>query len=262
MSATRDPAIRARPEGETDPFLKTLGFWAGDQPVLALCAYATHPMSYYGNGAVSGDFVAMARRQRDADEPGVLQVYVSGCSGNVTAGKYNDGSPDNRPVLAARLHDAMRRAWQAAQRRPLTQATLRVAPLKLEPRDGGAFTVEHLKKRLAHDPTPFGQCLAALGLSWRMHADREDHAIDVPAIDFGAACLLLMPAESYVEYQLAAQKLRPDGFVVVAGSGECGPGYIPIERAWRENDGNLNDWCWVAPGAEQRMMDAMSRVLK
>ena len=34
------------------------------------------------------------------------------------------------------------------------------------------------------------------------------------------------------------------------------PGYIPIERAWKENDGNLSDWCWVNPGSEKRMTEA------
>jgi hypothetical protein len=29
-----------------------------------------------------------------------------------------------------------------------------------------------------------------------------------------------------------------------------------------EKDSNLSDWCWVAPGAEQPMLDAIRRVLK
>ena len=47
-SATRDAGIREKPEGTVDPWLKTLSFWSGERPVLALCCYATHPMSYYG----------------------------------------------------------------------------------------------------------------------------------------------------------------------------------------------------------------------
>ena len=35
-------------------------------------------------------------------------------------------------------------------------------------------------------------------------------SIDLPAIDFGAAQMLLLPAEAYVEYQLYAQARRPD----------------------------------------------------
>ncbi|GIW81576.1 MAG: hypothetical protein KatS3mg105_3383 [Gemmatales bacterium] len=39
--------FREAPDGLIDPWLKTLSFWDRDQAVLALHAYATHPMSYY-----------------------------------------------------------------------------------------------------------------------------------------------------------------------------------------------------------------------
>ncbi len=261
MSATHDPKIRAGEEGTIDPWLKTLSFWTGDRPVAALSVYATHPMSYYGQGNVSADFVGLARKRRQADEPGVFHFYASGCSGNVTAGKYNDGSPANRPILAERLYQGMLGAWKATKRLPLSRVEYRKVDLRLEPRSGPGFTVADLRQRLKTDPKPFGQCLAALGLSWRKRAD-AGHTIDVPVLDFGVAQLVLLPAESYVEYQLRAQQLRPDSFVVVLGYGECAPGYIPIERAWREHDGNLNDWCWIAPGSEAAMIAALKAGLK
>jgi hypothetical protein len=214
-------------------------------------------MSYYGTGRISADFPGLARRRRQADDPAVFQIYASGCSGNVTAGKYNDGSPANRPVLADRLYQAMQAAWKATKRHPLGQAHFRSQPLRLDPRESAGFTTADLEKHLSPETSARNQCLAALGLSWRQRAERGQ-AIDVPAIDFGPAQLLLLPGETYVEYQLLAQKLRPDSTVMVLGYGECAPGYIPIERAWRENDGNLHDWCWVAPGAEA----AMNRVIE
>jgi hypothetical protein len=70
-----------------------------------------------------------------------------------------------------------------------------------------------------------------------------------------------MPAESYVEFQLMAQKMRPDDSVLVMGYGECAPGYIPIDQAFREGDGNLSDWCWVAPGSEERMRAVLQKLL-
>jgi hypothetical protein len=259
-SATRDAELRARPEGTIDPWLKTLSFWDGDRPLAAVSVYATHPMSYYGQGGVSADFVGLARKRRQADDPKVFQIYLSGCSGNVTAGKYNDGTRGNRPILADRIYQAMRSAWQGTRRMPLDRLDYRVVKLNLEPRGGPGFTAEDLQKRLESGKRPFAQCLAALGLSWRKRA-QAGHAIDVPVTDFGSAQLVLMPAESFVEYQLLAQKLRPDSFVVVVGYGECAPGYIPIERAWQEADGNLADWCWVAPGAERAMTAALEKAL-
>jgi hypothetical protein len=205
--------------------------------------------------------VGLARVRRQKDDPSIVQIYASGCSGNVTAGKYNDGAPANRPVLAERIYQAMVSAWTATQRYPVERSEFRSVPLRLEPRNSPGFTLEDLRRRLAPESKPFDQCLAALGLSWRKRTE-TGQAIDVPVVDFGIAQLLLLPGESYIEYQLLAQDLRPDSFVVVAGYGECAPGYIPIERAWTEGDTNLRDWCWVAPGAEARMTSAIKAVLK
>jgi len=194
------------------------------------------------------------------EQPQVTQIYASGCSGNVTAGKYNDGSPANRPVLAERIHQAMVKAWEQTERRPLDRIGFRNVSLRLEPRDGDGFTEMELSRRLESDPKPFGQCLAALGLSWRRRAD-AGHRLDVPVLDLGVAQLLLLPAEAYVDFQLFAQQVRPEKFVMTLGYGECGPGYIPIEQAWAEGDSNLRDWCWVAPGSEAAMHNAIRQAL-
>ncbi len=75
------------------------------------------------------------------------------------------------------------------------------------------------------------------------------------------AQLVVLPGEAYVEYQLAAQKMRPDSFVVCLGYGECATGYVPTEQAVREKDGNLRDWCWVAPGAEKVLLATIRKGL-
>ena len=67
-SATKSKAVRDRPEGLIDPWLKTLSFWDGDRPLAALHYYATHPMSYYGDGRVSSDFCGLARQKRQDDD--------------------------------------------------------------------------------------------------------------------------------------------------------------------------------------------------
>lgn len=260
-SRSKAPEAHAAAEGTIDPWLKTLSFWDGKQPVAAMHAYAVHPMSYYGTGEVSADFVGMARERMQVDYPSVFQIYVSGCSGNLTAGKYNDGSPTNRPVLADRIYRAMKASWGQTKRLKLVQADFRVVALQLKPRDSTGFTVADMEKRVKEDPKPFGQCLAAMGLSWRKRC-AAGRLIDVPSLDFGPAQLLLLPAESYVEFQLFAQQQRPRSFVMVMGYGECAPGYIPIERAWKENDENLNDWCWVSPGAEAAVKQAIEAALR
>jgi hypothetical protein len=260
-SASRDPRAHEAPEGTIDPWLKTLSFWDGEKPLLALNHYAVHPMSYYGQGGVSADFVGMARRARQKATPDVVQVYVSGCSGNVTAGKYNDGSPGNRPVLASRMEKAMAESWAATRRFPLERAAFRTVPLRFEPRNDVGFSERELIRRLTDDPTPFGQCLAAMGLSWRRRVE-SGQPVDLPVLDLGSAVVALLPGEAYVEFQLLAQKLRPDAFVMAVGYGESATGYIPTALQVAEHDGNLRDWCWVAPGAERILTAGLERALK
>jgi len=260
-SASHDPRAHEASEGTIDPWLKTLSFWEGEQPLLALSHYAVHPMSYYGQGGVSADFVGMARRARQKALPDVTHVYVSGCSGNITAGKYNDGSPDSRPLLASRIETAMAQSWATTKRFPLEEASFRLVPLRFEPRSDAGFAKEALTARLTSDVKPFGQCLAALGLSWRERVD-SGQSVDLPILDLGPAVVLLLPGETYVEYQILAQTLRPNAFVMAIGYGESAPGYIPTALQVGERDSNLRDWCWVAPSAERTLRSAIEQGLR
>ena len=95
----------------------------------------------------------------------------------ITYGDYEDAELDgfeptvvhvdtaNRPVLAERIYQGMKAAWEATKRVPLQTATFRAALCRLEPRDGGAFSVARMRQRLTEATRPFDQCLAALGLA-------------------------------------------------------------------------------------------------
>ncbi len=249
------------PEGEVDPWLKTLSLWDGDQALLAWSCYAVHPMSYYGQGGVSADFPGMARARRQQDDPTVFQIYFTGCAGDTTAGKYNTGSPTNRAVLADRLYQGMAAAWETTKREPLRSVDFRVSRLKLPARDTGEFTIEAMQVTLANtNATRWQRISAALGLSWRQRVDRGQ-PIDVPGLDFnsGQALFTILPAESFVGYQLAAQRLRPESLVMVAGFGDGAPGYIPTAQCWR--DGYTDDYCWVKPLTEKLMFEALTEAM-
>ena len=263
MSSCRNLVAQLAGEGDIDPFLKSLSFWNGDDLLTVLSIYATHPMSYYGTGKVDADFVGLARDGRQKDTPEALQIYASGCSGNVTAGKYNDGRPENRPLLADRLYAGMKQGFEAARKVPLRSMNFHCGELRLEPRDSKEFSREHLAGVLKEKDDPRSHGMAAIGLSWLDRAENSGHRIDVPCLSFndGEAKVLLLPGEIYVEYQLFAQRLMPNNFVAVIGYGECAPGYIPIERAWAEKDGNLRDWCWVAEGQQSKIEDLIRKLL-
>lgn len=260
-SSTPDPVMHAAPEDLIDPWLRTLSFWNGDRPVAAIHTYSVHPMSYYGKGGVSYDFCGMARERRREDDPSVHQIYFSGCSGDTVAGKFNPGRPEDRGRLAKRMYDGMVHAWERTERFPLEQLRFTNVSMQLPARDDEAYTVAAMEGVLNNaEAKTFDRNLAAMGLSWRKRVD-AGQAIDVPAVDLGRAQFLVMPAEAFVGYQLHAQTIRPDTLVLVAGYGECAPGYIPTQSASSERFNEHHTWCWVPPGVEPVMHEAMAKAL-
>ena len=259
-SATRDPRLRALPPGLVDPYVRTLSFWSGERPIAAVHCFSIHPMSYYGDGDTSADFPGIARARMQRELPGVFQIYMSGCSGDTIAGVYNDGSPEMRAVLADRLYQGMRGAWEATEPKPLERVGFRKTELRFQPRRSPGFSVEEMRQRLTETGRPFRELYpAALGLSWRLRLD-EGRPIDLPCLDFGVAQLALAPAEAFVQYQLWAQELRPDSFVIAAGYGECAPGYIPTAKDAAE--GYDDSYSWVAfPECEAVIREGLARVL-
>jgi hypothetical protein len=157
MSASKHPQAASAPEGTIDPLLRMVTFWQGERPLAALSYYATHPMSYYGQGGVNWDFIGGARTLMDKAVPDVRFIHFNGAGGNITAGKYNDGSPENRPVLAERVFAGMKAAWDAQKKQTVTAADLewRVKPISLPVRHPDAEP--RLLATLADAKKPFAQ---------------------------------------------------------------------------------------------------------
>ena len=74
-----------------------------------------------------------------------------------------------------------------------------------------------------------------------------------------------MPGELFVEYQLAAQQLRPDSFVCVAAYGDYGPGYIGTAVAYNQGGyetGLESRASRVGPRAEAVLTKALHELLE
>ncbi|MGE0605972.1 MAG: hypothetical protein AB7O62_02520 [Pirellulales bacterium] len=261
-SRTSDATLQSLPDGDIDPWLKTISFWNGEQALLALSMYSTHPMSYYGGGRVSCEFVGLAREQREQDDPQVPQIYVSGCSGDVTAGKYNDGQTANRGRLAERMYQGMLAAWKATEKRPLRQIEFRSTAVLLPHREGPGLSAQDQERDLSDPAAPFARKATAAMLLSSLQRNAQGHAFEVPSIDLGGAQIVLLPAEAFVGYQHMAQRLRPDDFVMAIGYGECSSGYIPLDKDIAEGFVREHGYCYAAENAEELLTEALTTVLQ
>ncbi len=260
MSSSRIPEAVSAPEGTIDPELRIVSFWNGSKPVAAITYYATHPQSHYGKGGIGWEFVGMARAAREK-ALGVPHVHFNGASGNVAAGKYNDGAPENRARLASRIEAGMKGAWDSMEKSAVTAADVqwKTLPVTLPLRD----TVD-AKKLLAVVSDPVAKqadrLRSARDLAWARRME-SGHEIQLSRLRIGPAESIYLPGELFIEYQIAARKIR-DGKLAVAAYGDLGPGYIGTRIAYGQGGYETSVVSRTAPEVEDVLLSAIRRLLE
>ncbi|XZE20482.1 hypothetical protein SH449x_000355 [Pirellulaceae bacterium SH449] len=260
-SSSKIPELVALPEGVIDPVVSALVFWNESQPIAVLSAYACHPQSYYRTGIPSPDFPGIARFMRGQDLNSTLHVHFNGAGGNVAAGKYNDGSQPNRMILAQRLYEGMKRAFENAIPIPLNDDSIAWNSLSVRLPLAGHLNQQDLITRLQATPAR-GYISFADQLAWCQRVE-AGHTIDVTCLKVGSVRMLHMPGELFVEYQLAAKRMRPDLHVMMAAYGDYGPGYIGTAVSYEEGGYETQPTSSnVAPESEQILLDAIENLLQ
>lgn len=257
-SATKDSTLRAEPEGLIDPIVSLISFWNKEKPLAVLSYYATHPQSYYRTGVANPDFPGVARFMRQLAVPEALHIHFNGAGGNITAGKYNDGSHKNRLILAERLADGMSRAWDSTKRKPINPSEIEwtIEPITIPLKDD-VITME--QKMKTETPVFLANNMSKLVLLRRQQAGKK---IDISCLKIGDARILHLPGEPFIEYQLAAKAYRKDLFVAVAGYGDYAPGYICDEDGYKQGGYEAGQASAANAKVEKVMMKAIQKLLK
>jgi hypothetical protein len=241
-----------------DPWLKTVAFFQDDQKIAACHYYATHPMSYYGDGRVSSDFAGLARKQRQRDEPGCLHVYFTGCAGNIAAGKYNDGSREMRAILARRLYNGIVQSEQDLRLVPIDRVQWNTLEIVPPLRDG--YSARSLEQQIADKSAAVvNRNRPSYTLAWLRRLERK-MPILLSALKLGSIYLLHLPSECFVEYQLRAQQWISTGFVATAAYGDGGPWYIPVKEEY-PNGGYEVSVAFCNPEVDDLLTRGMQRLL-
>ena len=257
-SSCKDSATIAEPEGVIDPMVSLVSFWNQDKPIAVLSYYATHPQSYYRTGVANPDFPGVARFIRQLAVPQALHIHFNGAGGNITAGKYNDGSAENRGILAQRLADGMKRAWESTKREPITSDGIswNLEPLTLPLPENQ----EEMKTWMSTKDSIFiSNNLSKLVFANRTKAGKQ---LDIKCLKLGSARILFAPGELFIEYQLAAKSIRPDLFVTMAAYGDYAPGYICTAAAYHEGGYESGVASGVTAEAEVIVMTAIRKLLR
>lgn len=253
----KDPKMAALPEGAIDPYLRTVTFASGNKPLVRLHYYATHPQTWCCDGQVSGDVVNIARAALEREE-NIAHIYFTGCSGDVTVGKYNDGTEEAKNKLAERLAAGMRASIHNTEFAPAGPVGWRRVDLTLTPKtQPHAESVTALEAAIASGRLDdVALYRAAIDLAFV----RRKRPLPTAALEIGKISILHLPGEPMVEFQKYALSLRPDRFVAVAGYGDIAPGYLCTDRAMAEGGyepGAAN----AGPGVEAALKEVIRKLL-
>lgn len=260
-TACKDEKVRALPTGVIDPVLRSLTFFSATDPIAVLTFYATHPQSYYRTGGANPDFPGMARNSRQT-ETGVFHLHFNGAGGNIGAGKFNDGSTENRSVLADKVAAGMRDAFASQKKQDATKLVLDWKALPVAIPKASHLNHKALEAAVASDETPFALRVHSAEKLAFLRRSEAGVKIPIGRLKLGDNQLLFMPGELFVEYQLAAQHMLPDSNVFLAAYGEYGTFYIGTRIAYPQGGyetsvGASN----VSPETEAVLLGAMKELL-
>jgi hypothetical protein len=257
-NGAKDPKMAQAPEGLIDPWLKTITLARGGKPLVRLHYYATHPQTFCCDGRASADFVGLAREAVERQDK-VFQIYLTGCAGDVTVGKYNDGSPQAQAELAQRLKSAMLAAIAETRFAPAKSAVWRTHSFTL-PLRGDPEQVTAQSRAWLENPAQSDGLRAYEGAMRLSFVERLGRPIQVSSLQLGNVHILHLPGEPMLDYQFFAQQAKPRDFVAVAGYGDCGPAYICTDQALAEG-GYEPSATNVGKGSEARLKNAIRILL-
>ena len=240
------PQLRELEEGLIDPWVRTVSLENNDGALVQIHYYASHPQSFYGDGRASYDVPGMIRARLERTSS-VFQLYVTGCGGDVAFGKYNDGSRESRAEIAARLQDGIERSIAGLERHPVGRMEWSTEAVRLPLRTDDEFS-EASNRRILDDPksSESQRRKAAIALAW-IERCGSGHPLELSCLSISHVQMLHLPGEPFVQYQLAAQQMRPDRFVCVAGYGDCGMGYIGGDRIFTDLGGYEQTYSFAGP---------------
>jgi hypothetical protein len=99
-------------------------------------------------------------------------------------------------------------------------------------------------------------------IAWARRAT-QGPPITIARLRIGPINILHMPGELFVEYQLAAQKMRPNSYVCMAAYGDYGAWYIGTAQSYTEGGYETGPWRMsrVSSRVEQVLLQAERELL-
>jgi hypothetical protein len=247
--------IRSAPTGTIDPLLKTIAFKsAADEILCSMSFYATHPQVANTGDKFSADAPGEALRLLKKNKS--LNMFFTGCGGNITAGKYSSLDPDENLIkFGKKLGDAISRNisnldWHKADSFEWDCVSFEFPYSKCDRKE--------LLDKIKHNPKDYSSA-ALLG----MMDFGQEQPYKIFRFKADGINIFFLSGELFVEYQLYINSLYPNGFAAVAANCRDDFFYCP-QAVDFENEGGYetSNFCCTTSEFEPRFKAAVKNMVE
>lgn len=258
-----NPDLRALPVGTIDPLLRTIAFSGKDGKIIAaMHFYASHPMAAYRREMAGQDVpgVALEYAEKEFGRT-TFNIYLNGCGGNVSFGKYHLGSNKEKSleILGRRLGEGLVANLRNLEEKPLGKLSFVNVNFNfpLNPAITEEILLEQAGKSIDGAPNQKAVSRLIIARNWK-----EWQTCSISRLSIGnEVSMLSLPGEMCVEYQLYAQSIVPEHFLACAAYGNGTYTYIPTANMFSEG-GYEPGWAITTPAIEGNLKEAIYKALK
>jgi hypothetical protein len=258
-----DLKLQKEPTGVVDPALRSIGFVGNNNKPLAIMHfYASHPMAAYMRNMCSSDVpgVALDYAQKHCKN-NALQIYFTGCGGNVTFGKYSlENKAASLKLLGERLGKELVENCNHLELRKPEKISIKRSSfaLPLKPELNEKDLLDKLEKSKEKNEMTLLATRLEMLRNWP-----KWRKINIFRISIGCdVSILSFPSETVVEYQLYAQSLIPEKFLSCAAYANSSYGYIPTALMYEEGGYEPGYGAVTTAKVEEKMKNAIYECLK
>jgi hypothetical protein len=260
--------LRAYPDGIIDPEVQCVWFTdLSGRTVGSLINYACHATSYNQYSDICWDYPGFAT-DRIERELGGTSLFLQGCAGNISPGKYTVGQPmdDCRSMgwrVAAAAMDSFSAAKPVQADRLLhagetVMADLRIFRSKQEMELLLDAEIARCWKYLLADP-PVYNSSNILSLTERILLLERYPDLRMPsevmAVGFGNVRMVFFPGESFIQSALKLKGKFGHLHMMAMAYTDASLEYVPNAEAYEEIGGyeTCEEWCFASKGTAERL---------
>lgn len=268
--------LRSYPDGLIEPYAECVWFEKLNGELKGvLVNYACHGTSYNGYSEICWDYMGFAREQIEM-QLGGQALFLQGCAGNISPGKYTTHEPiEDARLLGSRLADAVVKSYKEAslvdsKRMSVKNHTVTLKGRTTFSRDelGVKLEKEIIKtKILQKQSSTVASGAMVISYLERLLMIEKYPELEIPSeiglLRLGEMHLFFLPSESFIQYALEIKNYLKGKPVLVMAYTDCTLQYIPNRIAYEEEGGMEDDpnWCYSEQGNGETLVEAAIRLI-